>query len=70
MKRYWLLNVAGTHGYSIMVHAETEKEEEAISMASEAGLFDDELDADVAFGEEADEDSIKHFVENNLVHEL
>ena len=38
--------------------------------AAEADLFDDETDAENAYGEEADEDSIKHFTENNLVHEL
>ena len=70
MKKYWLLNVAGVGGYSIMVHCEANTIEEALCQAAEADLFDDETDAENAYGEEADEDSIKHFTENNLVHEL
>jgi hypothetical protein len=46
MKKYWLLNVAGVGGYSIMVHCEANTIEEA------------------------DDYSIKHFKENNLIHEL
>ncbi len=70
MKKYWLLNVAGVGGYSIMVHCEANTIEEAVCQAAEADLFDDEDDAERAWGEEADEYSIKHFTENNLVHEL
>ena len=70
MKKYWLLNVAGVGGYSIMVHCEADTIEEAVCQAAEADLFDDEIDAENAWGEEADEYSIKHFTENNLVHEL
>jgi hypothetical protein len=70
MKKYWLLNVAGVGGYSIMTHSEAQTIEEALCEAAEADLFDDEIDAENAWGEEADEYSIKHFVENNLVHEL
>ena len=70
MKKYWLLNVCGVGGYSIMVHCEADTIEEARCQAAEADLFDDEIDAENAWGEEADEYSIKHFTENNLVHEL
>ena len=70
MKKYWLLNVAGVGGYSIMVHCEANTIEEAICQAAEADLFDDEDDAERAWGEETDDYSIKHFTENNLVHEL
>jgi hypothetical protein len=70
MKKYWLLNVAGVGGYSIMVHCEANTIEEAVCQAAEADLFDDEDDAERAWGEEADDYSIKHFTENNLVNEL
>jgi hypothetical protein len=70
MKKYWLLNVAGVGGYSIMVHCEANTIEEALCQAAEADLFEDETDAENAYGEEADEDSIKHFTEYNLVNEL
>ena len=70
MKKYWLLNVAGVGGYSIMVHCEADTIEEAVCQAAEADLFDDEDDAERAWGEEADDYSIKHFTENNLVNEL
>lgn len=70
MKKYWLLNVAGVGGYSIMVHCEADTIEEALCQAAEADLFDDEIDAENAWGEEADEDSIKHFKKHNLVIEL
>ena len=30
MKKYWLLNVAGVGGYSIMVHCEADTIEEAL----------------------------------------
>jgi hypothetical protein len=70
MKKYWLINVIGIDGYSIMVHCEADTSGEALCQAAEADLFDDEIDAENAWGEEADEYSIKHFTENNLVHEL
>ena len=70
MKKYWLLNVAGVGGYSIMVHCEANTIEEAVCQAAEADLFDDEDDAERAWGEEADDYSIKHFGEHNLIVEL
>lgn len=70
MKKYWLLNVAGVGGYSIMVHCEADTIEEALCQAAEADLFDDEIDAENAYGEEADEDTIKHFNECGCTYEL
>ena len=70
MKKYWLLNVAGVGGYSIMVHCEANTIEEAVCKAAEADLFDDEDDAERAWGEEADDDTIKHFNKYGLTHEL
>lgn len=61
-KSYWLINVSGRHGYSMMVHGEIDDDYEAIEAASEANLFND--------AEEASEYDIKHFTENNLVVEL
>ena len=70
MKKYWLLHVACVGGYSVMVHCEANTIEEAVCQAAEADLFDDEDDAERAWGEEADDYSIKYFTENNLIHEL
>ena len=70
MKKYWLLNVAGVGGYSIMVHCEADTIEEALCQAAEAELFNDEIDAEYAYGEEADEYAIKHVKEHNWVIEL
>jgi len=70
MKKYWLLNVCGVGGYSLMVHSKAQTIDEALCQAAEADLFNDEIDAENAYGEEADEHTIKHFKENNLIHEL
>lgn len=57
MKKYWLINVSGYNGYSMLVHCEANTIEQAISAASDADLFDDAADAKIAFGEEiADDD--------------
>lgn len=69
-KKYWLINVAGKDGYSMVVHTSAKSIEEAIDIAADAKLFDSNDDARGAFGEEADEDTIKHFTEWKLVHEL
>ena len=69
-KSYWLINVLGKHGYSMMVHGEIDDDCEAIEAASKANLFNDEEDADYAVAEEASEYDIKHFAENNLVLEI
>ena len=69
-KRYWLINVTGIDGYSLVVHCGAQTIEEAISMAEDAKLFDEDADANIATGEEADEDTIKHFKEWKLIQEL
>jgi hypothetical protein len=70
MKKYWLINVSGHNGYSLMIYAEVDTEEQAINAASDADLFSDADDAKIAFAEEADETSIKQFKEWDLVHEI
>ena len=69
-KSYWLINVSGRHGYSVMIHGEINDDYEAIEATSEANLFNDEEDADYATAEEASEYDIKRFTENNLVIEI
>lgn len=69
MKKYWLINVSGHNGYSMLVHCEASTIEQAISSASDADLFDDASDAKIAFGEEiADDDdyTINSFVVNEI----
>lgn len=70
MKKYWLINVSGHNGYSLMIYAEVDTEEQAINAASDADLFSDADDAKIAFAEEADETSIKQFKDWDLVHEI
>ena len=70
MKKYWLINVSGHNGYSLMIHAEVSTEEQAINAASDADLFDDSDDAKIATAEEADDNSIKQFKEWNMIHEI
>ena len=69
-KKYWLLNLAGVGGYSVMIHCEAKDENEALEVAAMNHVFDDDRDIFFASCEEADEDSVKHFVEHNLVVEL
>ena len=70
MKKYWLINVSGHNGYSMVVHCEVNTIEQAIDAASDADLFDDAADAKIAFGEEADDNTIKQFKEWNMIHEI
>lgn len=70
MKKYWVINVSGKVGYSLLVHCGAETIEQAIDIAADADLFDDEDDAEIAWGEEADDDTIKHFNKYGLTHEL
>lgn len=70
MKKYWLINVAGKDGYSLVVHCDAQTIEQAIDIAADADLFDSADDAKGAFGEEADEDTIAHFKDWSLIHEL
>ena len=60
-KKYWMINVSGNNGYSLLVHCDAQTIEEAIDIAEDADLFDSHDDAMNAFGEEADEYDIKHF---------
>lgn len=70
MKKYWIINVGGKDGYSLLVHCGAETIEQAIDIAADADLFDSADDAKAAFGEEADDYAIKHFNEYGLTHEL
>ena len=72
MKSYWLINVCGNHGYSVMIHGEIDREEDAIDAAVENELFDAEEDAEYAFAEEMDANSndVKYFVKHNMVIEV
>ena len=69
-KKYWLINVSGKDGYSILVHCGAQTIEQAIDMAADAELFDNYDDAKGAFGEEADDDTIAHFNSWGLTQEL
>lgn len=69
-KKYWLINVAGKHGYSFVVCGELEDADVAIDAALEAELFNYEEDAYYATAEEADENDIKQFTEWKCCHEV
>lgn len=67
MKKYWLINVGGYNGYSMLVHCVADNIDEAIAKASEADLFEDAADAKIAFGEEITDDyTIKSFDVNEI----
>lgn len=70
MKKYWLINVLGKHGFSTMVHGEIDTEEQAINAALDNDLFQDVEDADYAFAEEADGYTIEHFNNLDAINEL
>ena len=70
MKKYWLINVCGVGGYQVMIHSDAQTIDDALCQAAEDDLFDDEIDAENAYGEEADEETIKEFKEQGLIHEL
>ena len=66
-KKYWLINVIGHNGYSMLVHCEAENVNEAIVKASKADLFDDAEDAKIAIGEEITDDyTINSFDVNEI----
>ena len=69
-KNYYLLNVPGKHGYSFMVLCDAKDEEEAISMAADAELFQDPEDADYCIAEEASESDIMHFAKFDNINEI
>ena len=67
MKKYWLINVSGHNGYSMLVHCVADNINEAIVKASNADLFDDAADAKIAFGEEVTDDyTINSFDVNEI----
>ena len=70
MKKYWLINVAGLYGYSVMVHCGAQTEEEAIDIARDADLFSDYDDWKIASVEEADENSVETFRKWGYINEL
>ena len=70
MKKYWLINVMGNEGYSMLVRCGAKTDSEAIDIALDAGLFDNDGDWKIAVAEEADDNTIKHFKEWKLIHEL
>ena len=71
-KKYWFINVQfdDIAGYSLLVHCGATNGKEAISMAADAKLFNEDSDANLASCEEADDDTIKHFTDWKLVQEL
>ena len=69
-KNYYLLNVPGKHGYSFMLLCDAKDEEEAISMAADAELFQDPEDADYCIAEEASESDIMHFMKFDSINEI
>ena len=69
-KKYFLINVTGRNGYSFMVFCGAKDEEEAIELAAEENLFDDDEDAEYATCEEASEYDIDHFKKFNMIHEI
>jgi len=67
MKKYWLINVGGYNGYSMLVHCVANNIDEAIVKASNADLFEDGADAKIAFGEEVTDDyTINSFDVNEI----
>lgn len=69
-KNYYLINVTGRNGYSFMVACGAKDEFEAIDMAAEANLFEDEDDADYAIAEEATQYDIDHFKKFGSIYEI
>lgn len=68
-KKYWLINVPGRNGYSLMVHCNAETAEDAIKMANDAEQFDGD-DAREAVAVEPFDDDIIEFKNANLIVEL
>ena len=52
MKRIYSINVTGRNGYSFAVKCEETSESAVIDMALDAGLFEDDADADYAVAED------------------
>ena len=69
-KKYWLINVIGIDGYSMVIHCGAQTEDEAISTALFAKLFNYSEDCRIATAEEADDYTINHYNEFGYTHEL
>ncbi len=70
MDRIFSINVAGRHGYSFAVKCDAENEENAIERALNAGIFEDDIDADYAIAEEITDSpyDVEHF--KSCTHEI
>ena len=69
-KKYWLINVIGIDGYSMVIHCGAQTEDEAISTALFAKLFNNSEDCRIATAEEADDDTFEHFNSWGDIQEL
>jgi hypothetical protein len=71
MKKYWLINVSvEKNGYSMVVLTDKETEKDVLLAAYDKDLFDQDEDIEYATAELADDDTIEHFKENDLINEL
>lgn len=52
MKKIFSINVPGKHGYSFAVKCDATEEADAVQMAENAGLFQDDEDAFYAMAED------------------
>lgn len=70
MKRIFSINISGRNGYSFAVKCETTNEDEAIEMALDAGLFEDDEDAQYAIAEDITDYpyDVEHF--KSCTHEI
>lgn len=69
-KKYFLINVNGKYGYSMVVFCDAKDGDEAISMAADKNLFAEKTDIQYAYAEEADKETIQYFIKNNSVIEI
>ncbi len=69
-KNYFLINVNGKYGYSMVVFCNAKDGDAAISMAADENLFAEDTDIQYAYAEEADKETIQHFTKNNSVIEI
>ena len=69
-KRIFSINVAGRHGYSFAVKCDATEEADAVQMAENAGLFQDDEDAFYATAEDITDSSydLEHF--KSCTHEI
>lgn len=69
-KRYWLLNVPGVGGYSILVHCEADNENKALEIAAMNHVFIDDSDIFFATCAEATEKDIEFYNKFKAIIEL